>query len=63
MNSPNDQRYVQTEPPIIEIEGPEICAHFGCARPLTLIEQLAGKVCTNHMTNISIDPSDFVRFL
>ena len=26
-----------------------ICSHFGCKKQLTLIESLAGKVCTAHM--------------
>lgn len=26
-----------------------ICSHFGCGNKLTLTEQLAGRVCTEHM--------------
>lgn len=34
----------------LEIEE-TFCTHFGCGKPLSLIEKLAGCVCSKHMNN------------
>ncbi len=40
---------------------PQQCSVFGCCKPLSLIEQLAGKVCTAHMTTPGIDPVRIIK--
>ena len=43
------QRAVEANQVLQDYQEPTVCAHFGCGKHLSLIEQLAGKVCTEHM--------------
>lgn len=37
------------------------CAHFGCKNALTLMESLAGKLCTGHMNEKKIDVMKIIQ--
>lgn len=37
------------------------CSQFGCGKPLTLSESLAGNKCTEHLKEKRIDPMDVIK--
>ena len=54
--------YLRTKMADHDLKEVAICAHFGCSKKLTLIENLAGNCCNYHANGKKTDIMNVLKF-